>query len=115
MNIEEERKAFIEHFPNAGTVIFDKENNVFKTASDSKWQCDVVEYANRIWPVWLAAKAHAEEMAKPKFNLVNIDRDGMVWALMIDGAEHATFRSDRPMTKEKVLAWAEKQAYKVGK
>jgi hypothetical protein len=66
INIEEERVAFEElSYPNAATVDFD--GKTYKPRFNSEWQRVVSEHANRMFLVWIQAKEHAIEMAKPTF------------------------------------------------
>lgn len=61
MNIEEERKAFEKvAYPNAGALDFKEGAYKPFPAQQSRWSQQVADHANRLFPVWLAAKEHAK-------------------------------------------------------
>lgn len=83
MNIEEERKAFEQLCQDAhGFITYP-------------------------WEVWLIAKQHAEEMAKPQCNIV-CDFDGEFWLVSLKGREGPGFAS-----AEEAEVWATSNGYRV--
>lgn len=110
MDIEEERKAFEEKaYPNASTVDFDGEK--YSPRFNSEWQRVVSEHANRMFPVWLAAKEHAVEMAKLT---VVIRESHYGWSVYLsnDGIFNGIIK-DEMASGEEAAAWAEDNGYRV--
>lgn len=115
MNIEEERKAFVDF---QVKVIFDKwsetihaeqmANDVRAYLESYNWP----EYYKQRFEVWLAAKAHAEEMLKrpcviepwPKFGTWSVKKP-----------KGQAFRNIRLefATAEDAKAWAKENGYRV--
>lgn len=102
--IEEERKAFEEHYKVAARGAYDEPDLYFK---DGEFRCAVTQ---RSFNIWLAAKEHAAEMAKPTC---------IVFETMADTFTVQYFDNGRPTQesgfKNEVVAiqWAKNNGYRV--
>lgn len=105
MNIEEERKAFLIHFPPACCLNFS--DGKWSTSNASIYQENVLVIACVRWESWLAAKAHVEEMAKPAC-ILEVSDD--VYRLRL------SWRPDDFLNfikEENARAWAKENGYRV--
>lgn len=104
MSIEEERKAFEEHYKVAARGAYDEPDLYFK---DGEFRCAVTQ---RSFNTWLAAKAHAAEMAKPSC---------LVFETVADTFTVQYFDNGRPiqergfMNKDGAEVWARNMGYRV--
>jgi hypothetical protein len=100
MNLEQERKAFEVFYEKEATSAYSEPDLGFK---DGDYRCAI---ASRAFKVWLAAKAHAVEMAKPTCEVYHLTTG---WAVDPICREHY----EGFASKEKAIEWAVENGYRV--
>lgn len=110
MNIEEERKAFeLNGFPSPLIAIwltFAEGVYIPLREKQSIHSQKLADHCNKLFPVWLAAKAHAAEMAKPTCEVYHLTTGWAVDPICRDHYEGFA-------SKEEAIQWAKDNGYRV--
>lgn len=115
MNIEEEREAFEENgFPSPLIQVcltFTEGAYVPLREKQSIHSQKLADHCNKLFPVWLAAKAHAAEMAKDAVRVKKRPFKLHGWGVYVGGTYH--MRLAIGATKEDATQWAKDNGYRV--
>jgi len=110
MNIDEERKAFEAAFPLPEEVCW-------QTYGSDGYFCPIDfalgDMVQEKFDVWLAAKEHAKERAKPQATLVKYLRGTFVVSYWNDEPPACQCHTGEFYTREEAITWAEEKGFRV--